>query len=217
MRDYTIAQVLEHKAVAIVRGAGVEDCIKVADALYEGGIRLMEITFNQKNPDSFKDTAAAISAIAEKYEGKMLIGAGTVTTPELVEIAANAGAKFIISPDTNPAVIKKTLELGLVSMPGALTPTEVLIAHNAGADFVKLFPVGNLGASYVKALCAPISHVKMLGVGGVNEDNVAEFLRAGAYGVGVGGNLANKKWIDAGEFDKITASAKKLVENIKNA
>ena len=217
MRDYTIAQVLEHKAVAIVRGASVEDCIKVADALYEGGIRLMEITFNQKNPDSFKDTAAAISAIAERYEGKMLIGAGTVTTPELVEIAANAGAKFIISPDTNPAVIKKTRELGLVSMPGALTPTEVLIAHNAGADFVKLFPVGNLGASYVKALCAPISHVKMLGVGGVNEDNVAEFLRAGAYGVGVGGNLANKKWIDAGEFDKITASARKLVENIKNA
>ena len=217
MREYTIEQVLEHKAVAIVRGASVEDCLKVADALYAGGIRLMEITFNQKNPASFADTAKAISAIAERYEGRMLVGAGTVTTPELVEIAANAGARFIISPDTNPAVIKKTRELGLVSMPGALTPTEVLVAHNAGADFVKLFPVGNLGASYLKALCAPISHVRMLAVGGVNEENVAEFLSAGAYGVGVGGNLANKKWIEAGEFDKITAVAKKLVENIKNA
>ena len=217
MREYTIEQVLEHKAVAIVRGASVEDCLKVADALYAGGIRLMEITFNQKNPASFADTAKAISAIAERYEGRMLVGAGTVTTPELVEIAANAGARFIISPDTNPAVIKKTRELGLVSMPGALTPTEVLVAHNAGADFVKLFPVGNLGASYLRALCAPISHVRMLAVGGVNEENVAEFLSAGAYGVGVGGNLANKKWIEAGEFDKITAVAKKLVENIKNA
>lgn len=217
MREYIINQVLEHKAIAIVRGAGVEDCIKVADALYEGGIRLMEITFNQKDPSSFADTAKAISEIAKRYEGRMEIGAGTVTTPELVEIAANAGAKFIISPDTSVDVIKKTRELGLVSMPGAFTPTEVLAAHKAGADFVKLFPVGNLGSSYVKALCAPISHVKMLAVGGVNEDNVAEFLKAGCYGVGVGGNLANKKWIEAGEFDKISAAARKLVENIKNA
>ena len=217
MRDYIISKVLEHKAIAIVRGASADDCIKVADALYEGGIRFMEITFNQKNPDSFSDTAKAISAVATKYEGKMLIGAGTVTSPELVEIAAKAGAKYIISPDTNEDVIKKTRELGLVSMPGAFTPSEVLAAHRAGADFVKLFPIGNLGASYVKALCAPISHVKMLAVGGVNENNAADFINAGCYGVGVGGNLANKKWIEAGEFDKITEVARKLVENIKNA
>ena len=217
MRDYIISKVLEHKAIAIVRGAGADDCIKVADALYEGGIRFMEITFNQKSPASFSDTAKAISAVAKKYEGKMLIGAGTVTTPELVEIAAEAGARYIISPDTNVDVIKKTRELGLVSMPGAFTPSEVLEAHRAGADFVKLFPVGNLGPSYVKALCAPISHVKMLAVGGVNENNAADFINAGCYGVGVGGNLANKKWIEAGEFDKITEVARKLVENIKNA
>lgn len=217
MRDYIISKVLEHKAIAIVRGASTDDCIKVADALYEGGIRFMEITFNQKSPDSFSDTAKAISAVAKKYEGKMLIGAGTVTTPELVEIAAEAGAKYIISPDTNVDVIKKTRELGLVSMPGAFTPSEVLEAHRAGADFVKLFPVGNLGPSYVKALCAPISHVKMLAVGGVNENNAADFINAGCYGVGIGGNLANKKWIEAGEFDKITEVARKLVENIKNA
>ena len=216
MRETVIKKVLEEKAIAIVRGASVEDCLKVADALYEGGIRFMEITFNQKNPDSFKDTAAAIEGVSKKYEGKMYVGAGTVTTPELVEIAANAGALYIISPDTNPEVIKKTRELGLVSMPGALTPSEVLLAHRSGADFVKLFPVGTLGAAYVKALCAPISHVKMLGVGGVNEDNAADFIKAGVVGVGVGGNLANKKWIDAGEFSKITETAKKLVENIQN-
>ena len=216
MRETIIKKVLEGKAIAIVRGASVEDCLKVADALYEGGIRFMEITFNQKNPDSFKDTAAAIKSVSEKYAGKMYIGAGTVTSPELVEIAANAGALYIISPDTNPEVIKKTRELGLVSMPGALTPSEVLLAHRSGADFVKLFPIGSFGPAYVKALCAPISHVKMLGVGGVNEDNAADFMKAGVVGVGVGGNLANKKWIDAGEFYKITETAKKLVENIKN-
>ena len=212
MREYMIEQVLEHKAVAIVRGASVEDCLKVADALYAGGIRLMEIIFNQKNPASFADTAKAISAIAERYEGRMLVGAGTVTTPELVEIAANAGARFIISPDTNPAVIKKTRELGLVSMPGALTPTEVLVAHNAGADFVKLFPVGNLGASYLKALCAPISHVRMLAVGGVDDTNIGQFLKAGACGAGVGGKLVRKEWVDAGQYDQITNAAKRLVD-----
>ena len=215
MRENTIKKVLEEKVIAIVRGVDPEACMKVADALYAGGIRLMEVTFNQKDPASFKDTAEAISRISKAYEGKMLVGAGTVTTPELVEIAVEAGAKYIISPDTNVDVIRRTVELGAVSMPGALTPSEVLLAHRTGADFVKLFPVGNLGTAYVKALCAPISHVKMLGVGGINEDNAADFIKAGVVGVGVGGNLANKKWIEAGEFDKITEVAKKLVANVK--
>ncbi len=215
MRETTIQKVLEEKVIAIVRGVNPDACMKVADALYAGGIRLMEVTFNQKDPSTFKDTAEAISRISKAYEGRMLVGAGTVTTPELVEIAVAAGSKYIISPDTNPAVIQKTRELGVVSMPGALTPSEVLIAHNAGADFVKLFPIGNLGTGYVKAICAPISHVKLLGVGGVNENNAADFIKAGVVGVGVGGNLANKAWIEAGEFDKITETAKKLVESLR--
>lgn len=213
-REEVLAFVEKEKIIAIVRGVDPEACVKVADALYAGGIRLIEVTFNQKDPDSFDDTAEAIATISEKYDGKMLVGAGTVTTPELVDFAVNAGAKYIISPDTNPEVIRRTLELGAVSMPGAFTPSEILLAHRLGADFVKLFPVGNLGASYVKALCAPISHVKMLGVGGVNENNAADFLKAGAVGLGVGGNLANKKWIEAGEFDKITEVAKTLIANI---
>ena len=108
-------------------------------------------------------------------------------------------------------------ELGLVSMPGALTPTEVLTAHRAGADFVKLFPIGNLGVSYAKAVMAPISHVKLLAVGGVNEKNVADFLAAGMVGAGIGGNLANKAWIEAGEYHKITETAQKLVAAVKGA
>ena len=146
----------------------------------------------------------------------MLVGAGTVTSPELVELAADAGASYIISPDTDPAVIKRTLELGLVSIPGAYTPTEAKIAYNSGADFVKLFPCVGDALSYVKAISAPLNHIRFLAVGGVNENNAGEFLRAGAVGVGVGGNLVNKEWIKAGDFAKIREVASKYVESLNS-
>ena len=104
----------------------------------------------------------------------------------------------------------------MVSMPGAMSPTEVLTAHRAGAGFVKIFPAANLGVDYVKAISAPISHVKLMAVGGVNENNLAEFLKAGMAGAGIGGKLANKKWIEAGEYHKITETAKTLVEIARN-
>ena len=217
MRDQVIQQIEQEKIIAIVRGVGPEQCMKVADALYAGGIRLMEITYNQKDPASFQATADAISAITKAYEGRMFVGAGTVTTTELVELTAKAGGKFIISPDTNPDVIRRTRELDMVSMPGALTPTEIMTAHCAGADYVKLFPAGDLGPNYVKAVRAPISHVKMTAVGGINEKNMADFLKAGVCGFGIGGNLANKAWIEAGEFDKITETARAMVAVVKEA
>ena len=217
MRETVIAGIEREKVIAIVRGAGAEACRKVADALYQGGIRLMEITFDQNHPDSFPATAGAIAGIAKTYEGRMLVGAGTVTTPELVDLTARAGGRYIISPDVNEAVIRRTRELGLVSLPGAMTPTEILTAHRAGADFVKVFPAGELGTGYLKAVRAPISHVKLLAVGGINERNAAAFLKAGAVGLGVGGNLANKEWIAAGDFDKITAAARMLLEAVQTA
>lgn len=216
MREEIIRYVLKEKVIAIVRGIESTKCMRVAEALYEGGIRLVEVTFNQSEPASFAATADTIATINKKYEGKILVGAGTVTTTELVELAAKAGAKYIISPDTNIDVIRKTRELGLVSMPGAMTPTEIMTAHYAGADFVKLFPTGNLGADYVKAVCAPISHIKLLAVGGINEKNIADYLKVGMCGAGVGGNLANKKWIDNGEYGKITETARMLVEAVKS-
>ncbi len=213
MRENTVEQILKEKVIAIVRGVGPEQCLRVADALYQGGIRLVEVTFNQSNPDSFSETTDAISAISKAYAGKMLCGAGTVTSEALVDLAADAGAKYIISPDSNPAVIRRTLDRGIVSIPGAMTPTEILAAHNAGADFVKLFPAAALGTDYIKAVRAPINHVRLLAVGGINEKNIASFLAAGLYGAGVGGNLANKAWIQAGEYERITAAAKELVAN----
>ena len=203
-REQVIQKIQQEKIIAIVRGVGPDQCAKVANALYAGGIRLMEITYNQKDPASFQTTADAIQTIGKAYEGRMYVGAGTVTTPELVELTAKAQGRFIISPDVNEAVIARTRELDMVSLPGALTPTEVMTAYRAGADFVKVFPVGSLGVAYVKALRAPISHVKLMAVGGVNENNVADFLKAGMVGAGIGGNLVNQAWIDAGAFDKIT-------------
>lgn len=212
-RETIIQKVLQAKVIAIVRGVYGEDCLKLAQALYAGGIDLMEVTFDQSNPAAFHRTSDTITLLSREMHRKMLIGAGTVTSLETLELAKKAGAKFIVSPDTNASVIRATIDADMVSMPGAMTPTEIVTAHALGADFVKVFPTANLGAGYIKAVCAPLNHIPMLAVGGVNEKNIAEFLKAGCVGAGVGGNLVNKEWIKAGEFDKITAVAKEFVAN----
>ena len=214
MRETIIQEVLNHKIIAIVRGMDKEQTVNIAKALYAGGIRFIEVTFNQKKPDEFYKTADSIRAIREAMGDKMYVGAGTVTSVELVDMAAEAGALYMISPDMDEAVIKRTRELGLVSMPGAYTATEAKKAYNAGADFVKLFPCIGDAPAYVKALCAPLSHIPFLAVGGVDANNANAFIKAGAVGVGVGSSLVNKKWIDAGEYEKITEEAKKMIENI---
>ena len=213
MKKEIIQRVLDKKIVVIVRGVYGEDCLKLAEALCAGGIELMEVTFDQSSVENQQKTVDTIRLINEKLQGKVVMGAGTVTTLEMLEAAYQAGAKFIVSPDMNPQVIAKTAELGLVSMPGAMTPTEILTAYRAGADFVKIFPVANLGAAYVKAVRGPLNQIPLLAVGGVNEKNVGDFIKAGAVGAGVGGNLVNKDWIAAGEFDKITALAKEFIKN----
>ncbi|MBS5703672.1 MAG: bifunctional 4-hydroxy-2-oxoglutarate aldolase/2-dehydro-3-deoxy-phosphogluconate aldolase [Butyricicoccus pullicaecorum] len=212
----TIAEIKEQidreKVIAIVRGVSREKCLKVADALYEGGVRLMEVPFNPEDSSSDEETADCIAAIVGKYAGRMLAGAGTVLTVKQVELTAQAGGSYTIAPNTNADVIRRTVELGMVAMPGAMTPTEIEHAHECGAEYVKLFPAANLGTDYVKAIRAPLSHIKLLAVGGVSEKNFADFLKAGMCGAGVGGNLANREWIEAGEFGKITGVARRLVE-----
>lgn len=135
------------------------------------------------------------------------MGAGTVLTPEQVDRAFKAGAEYIISPDTNPEVIKRTVSLGLVSIPGALTPTEIQYAHACGADFVKLFPAGEMGISYIKAVTAPLNHIRLLAVGGVNEDNLADFFKAGIKGAGIGSNIIKKNLLEQKDFKGITKLA----------
>ncbi len=202
----------ESKIIAIVRGCyGKQESIRIAEALYRGGIRFMEVTFDHKSAD-YQKTVDAIAAASEAMGDKMYMGAGTVLTPHQVNLAAAAGAKYIISPDTKPDVIRRTKELGLLSMPGAMTPTEIELAYQSGADFVKVFPVGALGAEYLKAVRAPLGHIPMLAVGGVDNTNIGQFLKSGACGAGVGGKLVRKEWVDAGQYEQITQAAKRLVE-----
>lgn len=213
MREAIIQKVLDKKIVAIVRGVYGQDALNLAKALYAGGIELLEVTFDQSKPESLNRTSDTVKLLCQELGDKMYFGAGTVTTIEMLNLAKNAGASFIVSPDFNPEVIKATVEAGMVSMPGAMTPTEILTAYRAGADFVKVFPTAGLGSSYIKAVRGPLNHIRLLAVGGVNEKNIAEFLAAGCVGAGVGGNLVNKNWIANGEWDKITALAREFVAN----
>jgi 2-dehydro-3-deoxyphosphogluconate aldolase/(4S)-4-hydroxy-2-oxoglutarate aldolase len=211
MYEKVIRTLLNKKIIAIVRGMEETAILPLAEALAAGGIGLMEITFNQAKPDSFESTLRGISAVKERLGDKLLCGAGTVITPEQVDLAAKAGALFIVSPNTDVDVIKRTRKRNLASLPGAMTPSECLCAQMAGADFVKLFPAAALGVPYFKSIRAPLNHIRFLAVGGIDENNAADFINAGAAGLGIGGNLVNKDWIAAGEFDRITAAACKLV------
>ena len=214
MRDKIIEDIITNKIIAIVRGVECEKLIPLAKAMYDGGIRLMEITYDAKGNVSDADTAENIAMLASCFEGKMHIGGGTVLTERQVEFTKRAGGQFIISPDTYENVISKTRELDMVSMPGALTPTEIQKAYRCGADFVKLFPITNMGTEYVKAVKAPLSHIKLLAVGGINEKNMLDYLNAGVSGFGVGSNIVNKKLIDAEDYNAITELAKKYTQVI---
>ncbi len=207
MNMTTLEWVQERKLMAIVRGLPAEYAVQLADALLAGGIDLMEFTFQQKSPESWRTTADVIARVGKHTEGRMLIGAGTVLLMEQLDLAKEAGAKFIVTPNTNCELIRKVKEYGLAAFPGALTPTEIVSAYEAGADAVKVFPAGNMGPGYIKAVNAPLSHIPLMAVGGVNEKNAADFLAAGCIGVGVGGNLVNRAWIEQGEWGRITALA----------
>ncbi len=212
MRDQVLQLIEEYKLIAIVRGTTPEQCGLIAKALYDGGIRLMEITYDQTAPQSWQATARVIGKLREEYKGRMLIGAGTVINLEQVEMTFKEGGCFIISPDTDPAIIKRTRALDMVSIPGAFTSSEIKTAYEAGADYVKVFPADSLGVGYIKAIRAPLGYIKMLAVGGINEKNLKAYLDVGILGAGIGGNLVNRKWIAAGEFEKITEMARTLTE-----
>lgn len=212
MKEQIISKILEHKIIAIVRNVMQKDIIPTGEALYEGGINLIEVTFNQKG--SLQDTADAIKSLCNHFGDKMQVGAGTVINVEQVDMAFHAGAKYIISPNINIDVIKRTNELGMVSIPGALTPTEVVSAWDSGADFVKLFPVGELGINYIKAVMSPINHIPMLAVGGVDENNLKDFLNIGIKGAGIGSNIVKSSLIKEGRFEELTSLARKYTNQI---
>ena len=203
------------RLIVIVRGVKSEQLIPLAEAMYEGGVRLLEVTYsaNGKVPD--EETAKNIGALVEHFGDRMQIGAGTVLTEKQVALTAAAGGKYVISPNANPAVIAATRKAGLVSIPAAYTPTEIEAAYECGADFVKLFPVTSLGPSYVKAVRGPLNHIPLLAVGGVDLSNLADYAKAGASGFGIGGNIVDKKMLETGDYAAITDLAKRYVSTVK--
>ena len=215
MNDKLIKSIENEKIIVILRGIASEKLIPLVEAMYSGGIRFLELTYSADGRVSDEKNAENIKMLSEHFENKIYIGAGTVLNERQVELTKEAGGKFIISPDTNPCVIQRTKELGMVSIPGALTPSEIQVAHRSGADFVKLFPITNLGADYVKAIKAPLSHIRLLAVGGVNENNLSEYLRAGVCGFGIGSNIVSKKLVDENNYEEITELAKKYVSAVK--
>ena len=216
MKEELLKSLLGKKVVAIVRGFAPETCLRLAEAYAEGGIGFVEVTFNQRDPGTWKDTAAAIRSIKSHFGDVMHVSAGTVLTAEQLGICEQAGGEYMITPNVKPALIRECVRRGLVAMPGAFTPSEAVDAWDAGVSFVKVFPAGSLGPGYVKAMRAPLSHIPLLAVGGIGPDNVADFMKAGCVGAGVGGNLTNKEWIAAGEWDKIEAVARQLIERSLN-
>ena len=216
-RELLISELEKEKIIVIVRGYTGETLLSLAEAMYAGGVRFMEVTYDHGGTFSMEDTARDIAMLVRQFEGRMHIGAGTVLSVEEVEATHRAGGEYIISPNVNSTVIQRTRELGMLSMPGAFTPSEAQTASEAGADFVKLFPVDALGPSYVKALKAPLCHIKMLAVGGVNETNLKAYLAAGASGFGIGSNIVNKKMIAEGDFEGITALARTFLAALARA
>ena len=215
MRETVIEAIKREKLIVIVRGIHSEKLIPLAEAVYEGGVRLLEITFSADKSVSDEETGENVKRLAEHFENKMYIGAGTVLTEKQVEIAKEAGGKFIISPDAYENVIKKTRELGMVSIPGALTATEIQSAYRAGADFIKLFPVTNLGTDYVRALSAPLSHIHFLAVGGVNVNNMRDYRKAGVKGFGISSGIVDKKMVEDNDYKAITNLARTYTNALK--
>lgn len=202
-------EILERKIIAIIRGASPGDVLLIAEALYEGGINMVEVTLNSPEP------LKAIRALREKWKDTMLVGAGTVLDARSANESIEAGAQFILSPTLDPGTIVATKARGITSIPGAFTPTEVLAAYRMGADIVKVFPA-SAGPAYFKDLRGPLPQIPLMATGGVNLSNIRGFLHAGAAAFGIGGALVDTSLPVTPEYlQEITGKAHLFKEAIQ--
>jgi len=202
-------QIISHKLIAILRGADPSDVVRIATALYEGGIRLLEITMNSEAP------LQAIEAVAHELGDDMVIGAGTVLDAAMAADAVSAGARFILSPVVEASVIAAAKKLGAVSIPGAYTATEIYTAYRAGADIVKVFPAAS--PAYIRDLRAPLPHIPLLPTGGITPDNISAYLKTGAVGFGIGSALVNtKEQITDAYIETLKENARKFIRAMQS-
>ena len=212
----TTQQIIERVGlIPVLRARNAAQAHAVVKAMIAGGVTVVEVTM------TVPGALDVLKELKSEYGAKLLLGSGTVTTAQEAEATIEAGAEFVVSPSFHPEVVAKTHELGKLSIPGALTPTEVITAWRAGADYVKIFPCSAVGgASYLKSLVAPFPHLKLIPTGGVTLETATSFLEAGARALGVGSDLVNLAAIDSGNPEKITAAASaylKVVAQVREA
>lgn len=207
----TAGELEEIGLIAIVRTNTAADFGRVAEVLAEGGIRAMEITLNTPG------ALSAIGAIRRALSPALRVGAGTILSADDARAAQDAGAEFIVTPTLQPDTIAFCRKHGLPLACGCLTPTEALTAHQAGADFIKLFPADGLGPGYVRALLAPLPFLRVIPTGGVSVDNLAAYIQAGSAGVALGSNLVGKAALRDGDWAGLTATAREYVQRLAAA
>jgi 2-dehydro-3-deoxyphosphogluconate aldolase/(4S)-4-hydroxy-2-oxoglutarate aldolase len=210
-REQILERIERGGVIAIVRTKDSAQLVEIAEAIHAGGIDVIEFTMTTPN------ALQTISQVAEKCGDEVLLGAGTVLDPETGRAAILAGARFLVSPMLNLELIEMCNRYSLVAVPGALTPTEILTAWQAGAGLVKIFPATPLGPGYIKDLLAPLPQLKLVPTGGVNLENTGDYIRAGAAAVAVGSNLVSKKYTDEKRFDLLRETAQKFVNAVREA
>ena len=209
-KDEVISRITKGGVIPVIRASSKEEALAVIEAIVAGGVTTIEITMTVPN---------AVELIAQlSTRDELMIGAGSVLDPETARECISAGAKFIVSPATNFDTILYCNETDVVIMPGALTPTEIANAWDAGADFVKVFPADSMGGpKYLRSLKAPMPDLKLIPTGGVNQDTAADFIKAGAEAIGVGADLVDLKAVKEGRADEITAAARRYIEIVAAA
>ena len=211
-KSETIQRIKDIGLVPVVRAASADEAMRAVEAIKAGGVSVLEITM------TVPGAVGAIEEVARRFAGEVVVGAGTVLDAETARICILAGAEFIVSPSLNLDTIACCRRYGIAVLPGALTPTEVVQAWTAGADFVKVFPAGAMGgASYLKALKAPLPQIELVPTGGVSLKTAADFIKAGASALGVGADLVDVQALRAGDGHVITERARQYVQIVKEA
>jgi len=210
-RDSIVRRIQALGALAVVRLPAAEAVLPVARALHAGGVSAIEVTM------TVPGALAAIAALAREAGDDLLVGVGSVLDGETARRAAEAGARFVVSPVFQPEVVAEAHRQGAAALPGAFTPTEILRAHQAGAELVKVFPSEALGPAFIKGVLAPMPFLRLVPTGGVTPENVGEWIRAGAVAVGLGSALVDPRLAAAGDFAAITARARRVAEGVARA
>lgn len=202
------------RLMVLSRGIRKDVLMKGVGAIADAGVTVFESTFDHRRDDCIAENADNIASLVKEFGGRMSIGAGTVLSVDEVRAAHDAGATFIVSPDSDPEVIAETKRLGMVSIPGAMTPTEIKRAYALGADIVKLFPADDLGYHYIQNLKGPLPHIPLMATGGVNSKTIPEFLSRGIMAVGTGITIFRPDLVEAEDYEGIKKLAKDHIEAI---